>query len=157
MNIQEICDEYQGATHFIGPEYPGDFQSLSRFVIIQEICNRPGDLQLSSRFSLPRPWIRRFVNIHVIWASLALNVPEISKYTGDLCFIGPKYPGDSRFMGPGLIGNPQKVWIWPPIGTKDFRTGFYKGTDRTRPTNLTFCWCPRPWIVDIQKICKYPG
>ena len=100
MNIKEI-HKYPGELCFIGPEYPGDLQSSRRFAIIQEICNHPGDLQLSSRFSLPRPWISmRFANIHVIWASWALNVPEICIYTGDLCFIGPKYPGDSRFIGP---------------------------------------------------------
>ena len=31
---------------------------------------------------------------------MAPNIPEFRKYTGDLCFIGPKYPGDSRFIGP---------------------------------------------------------
>ena len=52
-----------------------------------------------------------------------------------------------------LVGHQQKVGIWPCTGTKDFRTRFYKGTDREkagtmvqdRPTDPTFCCCPSYW------------
>ena len=52
-------------------------------------------------------------------------------------------------LGLSCLGNQQKVGIWPPYRYKDFRTGFYKSTDRAKAGTMMQDRLTRPFVESL--------